>query len=130
MNSFFSSGKLLKRFSGFSLIGVVNTLIHLSVVTCLVELFSVHAVIANCLAFVVANIFSFFANSRWNYGTPLSVTRYRRFLLISFAGLAITAACTAFAELMGWHYLVGTALVFVALPILTFTAHHLWTWAE
>ncbi|WP_296907009.1 GtrA family protein [Polaromonas sp.] len=127
---FLSTHKVLKRFSGFSLIGIFNTLIHLSVVTGLVEFFHVFPVWANCLAFAAANSFSFWANSRWNYGTPLTGDRYRRFLVVSLAGLAITAACTAFAEMMGWHYLIGTALVFVALPALTFMAHHRWTWAE
>ncbi len=130
VNNFLSARKLLKRFSGFSLIGIFNTLIHLSVVTALVEFLRVFPVWANCLAFAVANVFSFWANSRWNYGTPLTGTRYKRFLVVSLAGLAITAACTAFAEIMGWHYLIGTALVFVTLPVLTFFAHQRWTWAE
>ena len=33
------------------------------------------------------------------------------------------------AAALGWHYLVGTALVFVCLPVLTFLAHERWTWS-
>ncbi|QTN28834.1 GtrA family protein [Rhodoferax sp. AJA081-3] len=124
------SKTLFRRIAGFSTIGVLNTFIHLGVVTALVELLSVHPVLANCLAFVVANVFSFYANSRWNYGTPMDGSRYKRFLLVSLMGLAITAGLSAMAETLGWHYLMGTAMVFVALPALTFAAHHYWTWAE
>jgi putative flippase GtrA len=124
------STPLIKRLAGFSTIGVFNTLIHLGVVTALVELLHVHPVLSNCTAFVTANIFSFYANSRWNYGTPMTGRRYRRFLLISLAGLLITAGFSALATALGWHYLIGTAMAFIALPALTFAAHHWWTWAE
>jgi putative flippase GtrA len=124
------SKTIFRRVAGFSTIGVLNTLIHLGFVTASVELLFVHPVPANCLAFVIANIFSFYANSKWNYGTPMSGKRYKRFLLVSLAGLTITAGLSALAENFGWHYLMGTAMVFVALPALTFAAHHYWTWAE
>ena len=130
MNESFLSPKFLRRFSGFSVIGVFNTIIHLLIVTGLVELMHLSSVLANCLAFVFANIFSFWANSRWNYRTPLTSFRYKRFLFVSLLGLVITAACTGFAEFMRWHYLIGTALTFFTLPMLTFIAHHRWTWAE
>lgn len=120
----------LRRFIFFSLIGLLNTLIHLGAVTGLVEIFDVHPVIANCLAFVAANVFSFYANSRWNYSTPLEGSRYRRFLIVSFAGLLVTASLSAVATALEWHYLIGTAMAFVALPGLTFVAHHRWTWGK
>lgn len=120
---------LIKRIAGFSVIGVLNTGIHLLTVTSLVELLSANPVLANCIAFVAANIFSFYANSSWNYGTAMTGTRYKRFLAVSLVGFAITASLSALANALGWHYLAGTALVFVALPVLTFVVHHHWTWA-
>ncbi len=121
---------LLRRFAGFSGIGVLNTAIHLALVVALVEQAGWHSVSANCTAFVAANLFSFWANSRWNYRTELCPRRYGRFLAVSLAGLAVTATLTGVAAWLGWHYLVGTAMVFVALPMLTFLAHERWTWAR
>jgi putative flippase GtrA len=121
---------LFRRFAGFSIIGLINTAIHLLVVMGLVELLGLNPVAANCIAFVAANVFSFYANSRWNYRTPMAVSRYRRFFIVSLAGLAITAGVSAVAQALGWHYLIGTAMVFVALPGLTFIAHHWWTWGD
>lgn len=130
VNDSLLSRKIFRRFSGFSVIGVINTLIHLLVVTGMVELSDASAVGANCLAFVIANVFSFWANSRWNYGTPMTGRRFKRFFAVSIAGLMVTAGISAVASAQGWHYLAGTALVFVTLPVLTFIAHQKWTWAE
>jgi putative flippase GtrA len=121
---------VMRRFAGFSGIGVLNTLIHLALVVVLVEGAGWHSVMANCAAFVVANLFSFWANSRWNYRTTFCARRYGRFLMVSLAGLLITAALSGLAAWLGWHYLLGTAMVFVALPLLTFLAHERWTWAR
>lgn len=125
-----TSARVIYRLFSFSLIGLVNTGIHLFVVVVLVEYAGASSVLANCAAFAVANAFSFYANSRWNYQTALSHRRYSRFLGISLAGLAVTAAVSGLASVMGFHYLVGTGLVFVCLPLLTFLAHERWTWSK
>jgi len=122
--------RFFRRIASFSMIGIINTVIHLAAMLCLVELMVLNPVLANCLAFIAANIFSFYANSRWNYRTHMLGSRYRRFLIVSLAGLAITACVSGIADALGFHYLVGTTMVFVALPVLTFIAHHYWTWGE
>lgn len=121
---------LLRNLGGFSIIGVINTAIHLTVVMFLVECLNYHSVAANCLAFVTANIFSFYVNSRWNYRIPMERSRYWRFFVVSIAGLVITAAVSATAQKLGWHYLMGTGAIFVVLPAFTFAAHHWWTWGK
>lgn len=117
-----------RQFTGFSLIGVANTLIHLIIVTTLVELFSVHPLPANGLAFISANLFSFWANSRWSFRTAVTGQRYMRFLTVSLAGLAISLIAVAISEMLQWHYLVGVFLSFIFLPLITFLAHRNWTW--
>ena len=119
---------IFRRFVYFSIIGVINTTIHLVAVVVFVELIDLSPVASNCLAFVAANIFSFYANCRWNYRKPMAASRYRRFFIISLAGLLITAGLSNVAYQMGLHYLMGTAIVFVTLPVLTFIVHHWWTW--
>jgi putative flippase GtrA len=120
----------LIRFLRFSGIGLLNTAVHVVVVVVLVELGGFGSVSANVAAFVVANTFSFWANSRWTFRASLSARRYGRFLMVSLLGLAVTAAVSGFASWMNWHYLVGTLLVFCTLPVLTFTAHQTWTWSD
>jgi putative flippase GtrA len=120
---------VLDRFVNFSIIGVANTVIHLAVVVALVEGLQANPVLANCIAFIVANLFSFYANGRWNYPDRFEHRRYGRFLAVSLIGLGVTAGASGIAAALGWHYLLGTGLVFVCLPVLTFFAHERWTWS-
>ncbi|WP_295852329.1 GtrA family protein [uncultured Xylophilus sp.] len=117
-----------RQFAGFSLIGLVNTGIHLAVVTSLVEWARLHPALANGLAFVCANVFSFFANSRWTFRSAASLSRYLRFVTVSLAGLAIAMAASALGAALHWHYLAGVLLSFALLPVLSFAANKYWTW--
>lgn len=121
---------MVRQLAGFSGAGIINTFIHLGVVVALVEGASVHPVIANTLAFLTANVFSFWANARFGFGAVPSRRRYLRFLAVSIAGLMLTVILTSTAAALGWHYLLGTVMVFAALPILTFIAHREWTWSD
>lgn len=118
---------LINKLAKFSGIGLINTSIHASIVVCLVEKFFCHPAFANAAAFVIANIFSYWANQRWNFKTSGSIKRYGRFLTVSLVGLGITVLVSSAANWAGWHYLVGLGLVFVALPIFTFVLHYRWT---
>lgn len=115
---------------GFSLVGAANTLIHLMMITGLVELFSVHAVPANGMAFITANLFSFWVNSRWSFRAAVTRQRYVRFLAVSLLGLTISLLASAVAEVFNWHYLAGVALLFCIMPLLTFFSHKFWTYAK
>jgi putative flippase GtrA len=117
-----------RQLTGFSLIGVANTLIHLFIVTGLVELLAAHPIPANGIAFIGANIFSFWANSRWSFRIAMTNQRYMRFLAISLLGLAVSLIAITISEALQWHYLTGVILSFVLLPLITFFAHRHWTW--
>ncbi|WP_225781317.1 GtrA family protein [Xenophilus sp. Marseille-Q4582] len=122
--------ELFGQFLRFSAIGVLNTLIHLGVVMGLVESGLLPPVPANGLAFVTANLFSFWANSHITFKTAPSLRRYSRFLCVSVAGLLLTLAASLVGERLAWHYLGGVLLSFVLLPVLSFAANRFWTWRE
>lgn len=117
-----------RQLTGFSLVGALNTIIHLMLVTGLVEWLAVHPLPANGAAFIGANIFSFWANSRWSFRTAATGQRYARFLIVSLIGLAVSLAAVAFSEVVQWHYLIGVLLSFIFLPLITFFVHRHWTW--
>lgn len=118
---------LLGKFARFSGIGVINTALHTAIVVLAVEILVIHPVPANGVAFVTANIFSYWANRRWSFRAPGSLRQYARFLAVSLLGLALTLIVSGFAAWAGWHYLIGLALVFVALPAFSFFLHWQWT---
>ncbi len=118
----------LRVFAAWAVIGLVNTAIHLAVVVSLVEGLRTNPVLANGCAFVVANLFSFWANSRWAFRARATGGHFARFFTVSLAGLAAALGASALAAALGWHYLVGVAITFVVLPLMTFCAHRFWTW--
>jgi putative flippase GtrA len=117
-----------RQLASFSLIGVCNTLIHLVMVMGLVELFSVYPVLANGVAFINANLFSFWANSRWSFRAAINRQRYIRFFVVSLLGLTVSVLASMLGETLHWHYLLGVLLTFIFLPLVTFLAHRNWTW--
>lgn len=121
------SSPLFSKMAKFSGIGIINTLIHTTIVVLSVEKLKLHPSIANAIAFSIANIFSYFANRRWNFKGEASLQQYGRFLSVSLLGLTTTIIVSSFAEWLGLHYLIGLGLVIVALPALTFLLHWNWT---
>lgn len=118
------------QFSKFSGVGVVNTLIHLLITVSLVEQIQADPVIANTSAFLAANTFSYWANSRWSFRSEMTRKRFGKFFVVSVAGLSLTIALSSLAKALHWHYLAGVALLFCAMPILTFVSHKFWTYSE
>lgn len=96
-----------KRFLRFCVVGVANTLLHLAVVYTLVEVLGLLPTMANVLAFIVANLFSFLVNSRWTFQQAAGLQRYSRFLVVSLTGLVLSWLCVALAGQLGVHYMLG-----------------------
>lgn len=121
---------LARQFLSYAAIGLANTLIHLGVVILLVELGGLRPAPANGLAFACANLFSFWANSRFTFRARggADLRRYARFLAVSLAGLGLALATGALGEWLRWHYLAGALLLFAVLPAITFVLNRGWTW--
>ena len=124
------SNPILKKLANFSIIGVLNTFIHTGVVISLIEGAKTNPTLANTIAFAVANIFSYWANGRWNFKSQPTIKQYSRFFLVSILGLTCTIAVSSLAEAAGWHYLIGLSMVFIALPTFTFILHWRWTYKQ
>ena len=125
-----TSNPLFKKLANFSLICVLNTLIHAGMVIILIEKRETHPTLANAIAFAAANAFSYWANGRWSFNSRPSLKQYSRFLLVSILGLACTLTVSSLAVAAGWHYLVGLGMIFVALPVFTFILHWRWTYKK
>ncbi|NSL55468.1 GtrA family protein [Uliginosibacterium aquaticum] len=96
------------RFLRFCAVGVANTGVHMLIVLTLAELLHWPPPLANAMAFLGANLFSYILNSRWTFATMKGdASRYPRFLAVSLVGLAISWASVELAMLAGLHYLFG-----------------------
>lgn len=78
---------MLKLFSRFLSVGIINTLIHWMVFAALYAL-NTRQWLANLLAFIVAVTFSFFANARWTF--KAEATTFRYVIFVAFMGMMAT----------------------------------------
>lgn len=82
---------MIRLFVRYSLVGVVNTLIHW-VVFSILYMNGCHQLLSNLTAFCVAVTFSFFANAKWTFNAEATTVKY--ILYILFMG--------AMAAAVGW----------------------------
>jgi putative flippase GtrA len=114
------------QFLTFAVIGVVNTLVHGSILVLEVEYLGVTVVLAHLVAFCVTNLFSYVMNSKLTFRTTLSFARYIRFFAASMLALGLTLLLSWVMDHFGFHYLFGFLMVIVLVPIFTFIVMKSW----
>ncbi len=103
----------------FLLIGVVNTFIHALLLIGFVEIFKLNVILSNTLAFFLANIFSYFANSYFTFKSKFSVKKYIKFISSSIVLLLLSNFIFLISEFFNIKYYY--ALTFNILVIPTFS---------
>nr|WP_282559844.1 MULTISPECIES: GtrA family protein [Providencia] len=76
---------MIKLFTKYFSVGILNTLIHWSIFGLLTVFLSTSQAIANLIGFIAAVSFSFFANAKFTFKAKATATRYISFTL--FMGL-------------------------------------------
>lgn len=77
------------RFIKFCIIGVLNTIIHLIVYNLTLKITNV--VIANTIAFILASVFSYFANTKFTYNKSPEATTFILVMITFAVKLALNA---------------------------------------
>lgn len=113
---------------GFAAVGVLTTLTHVCVATLLVELLGARPPVANGVAFVVATLLSYVANTRWSFKAQLGVATAWRFALVAGAAGFMGISIAWLVEQAGGHYGLGIALVVLVVPAFSFMGHRLFTY--
>lgn len=76
---------MLKLFSKYLSVGVINTAIHWAVFLILFHFFEASQSIANLTAFCFAVTFSFFVNAKWTFQSDATLMKY--ILYVCFMGV-------------------------------------------
>lgn len=105
---------MLKLFSKYAVIGVLNTLIHWVVFAVLVYALQTGQALANFSGFVVAVSFSFFANARFTFKSSTTTMRYM--LYVGFMG-TLSAAIGWEADKVGMSPIL-TLIFFSAISLI------------
>ena len=109
-----------RQFSLFICIGLGATAVHVVIAAYLIGTQMMPPALGNAIAFIFANLFSYFSQSAYVFQRPPTPVQYWRFLCVSLFGLALVAAISAGLEVLGVHYLAGIAAVVFVLPVVTF----------
>lgn len=128
MNKLYISPRYL-QIAQFGFIGVLNTAVHASAVIGLVEIFHLRPVAANGIAFFLANILSFFLNSKITFKAALSFIGYLRFLSVSLVSLAGTLLISWLGELYGVEYKISLVAIIFLVPAISFLALKFWAFS-
>lgn len=81
---------LLKLFSRYVSVGVLNTAIHWVCFAIMLSLLGFNQAISNLVAFCVAVTFSFFVNAKWTFKSKATKGRYAAFVVFMGAMAALT----------------------------------------
>lgn len=120
---------LFRQASRFTTTGVLATALHALTVMTLVTLIvpAPSQVVANGIAFILANGFSYVVNSLWSFTAPLHGLRFMKFLAVSVIGFLGTLLIAYVAEHIGLSPLSGIVLVVCIMTPVTFILHRAWT---
>jgi putative flippase GtrA len=113
---------------GFAVVGVLSTLTHVCVATLCIELLGARPPVANVVAFAVATLFSYTANTLLSFGQQLNLATAWRFGLVASAGGVVSTLMTWLVERAGGHYALGIALVVTVIPAFSYMGHRFFTY--
>ena len=119
---------LFKKASKFAVSGLGATLMHVFVALVLLRVVMAPPTVANGVAYVFANIFSYLANTFWSFGQVATQRNFSRFITTSILGLGLSILISGAAELAGLSDLIGLGLVVLIMPPLMFCIHLMWTY--
>lgn len=119
---------MLRKLARFGVAGVMATLVHIAVAVACVDGAGFPPVLSNGMAFLVANVFSYFVHTYWSFAHQPKPKSFVRFFAVSLMGLGSALLISWAVQQQGMHYLYGIAFTIVALPAITFSLHNFWTY--
>lgn len=117
------------QFLLFSMIGVVNTGVHGSVLMVCIEMWGLAVVLSHLVSFSIANVISFALNSVYTFHTKITFRRYAKFWAASMISLGLTLSLSWIFKEFGFHYMVGFMFIIVAVPIVSFLIMKFWAFS-
>lgn len=118
------------EFFRFGIIGVLNTFVHGVVLAVAVEFAGLSPILGNLFAFFVSNVNSYVLNSKYNFGSVLSVPKYLKFLMASLLALGVTLMVSMLFDVMGYHYMVGFVAIIFLVPLFSFALMRIWVFSS
>ena len=126
--------QIINQLARFAVIGVANTGIDFTVYFSLTRGWQFWAkwyLVANLIAFITANVFSFIMNKNWTFNNRKYSDyhkQYLKFLLVSLGALGIVEfVLYIFVDALQLHDLLGKIVGILLALVWSFTVHRNWT---
>jgi len=122
---------MLRQLSRFASVGVVATLLHVTVALIAKEVISLPPQVANFTGFIAAVVVSFFGHARVTFEVKgYHAVRFARFVVVALAGLAASSSITFLVHTKGGQsFWLAMAITAAFVPLLTYFIARFWVFA-
>lgn len=120
---------MFKKFLRFAIIGVLNTLVHASVLGSLVEIWKLGSGASNVVAYLVASTISFLLNARFAFRVKGTSVRFMRFQMVGLLNVAVCYGLGVLGDAQGLHFLWLVLITGLVLPLISFALHYRFSFA-
>lgn len=121
---------VIRQFMKFSLVGLVNTFVSITIYELMKSLFHLQPLSANAVAFIGGVTMSYGLNKRWTFRNSSGRHRdlYTKFFLINIVGLILSESIIYLVHVvLGLHDRIGFAAAVAIVVFWNFNANRTWT---
>lgn len=121
---YYSNLKIVK----YGLVGGISTIIHIVSAYLYIYFISDSIFTSNIIGFLSAFSFSYLLQSFYVFGRAISYKKAIKFFFVQFLSLLIAISISKY--LVFYNSYLKVLLVIVILPLITYTAHKIWTFGD
>ena len=127
--------KLFSRdFMMFSFAGIVGTILNLSILYFMTEVFGIYYLISAVFSFSVAMTSNFFMNKILTFREKMTLNigrKYLQFVSVSLVALLVNLTFLfIFTDIFGIYYLISQAMAIVITALINFFGNKIWTFSK
>jgi len=123
--------KVIDEFFRFALVGILGTLINLSILYIFTEFIGIYYLVSAIIAFFVAVTHNFILNKIWTFKEKINhlfTKKYIQFFIVSIFSLVINLIFLyIFTEFLSIYYMISQALAIGISFIANFIGNKIWT---
>ncbi|MFC1771772.1 GtrA family protein [Pseudomonadota bacterium] len=127
----------LRQAFKFGLVGILATLVHISIFVFCIEALDIRPFLANFPAYGVAVLVGFWGHFSWTFKRDDAndqrfwAQALTKFVIVSLLGLGLNSMIVyGVVDLMGWSYHIAILLMVTVTPAIVFVLSKLWAFAE
>ena len=124
----------IKQIIKFAIVGAMGTLVNLSILYCLTEIFNMYYIVSEIIAFIAAGIHNYILDKIWTFKENIEekmVFKYFQFLIISSISLIVNL-CILFilVEFFGIWYIFAEIIAIMGAFLINFSGNKIWTFRK